>query len=313
MEVLNRNQIWKVPFIPDRGNTAVLNASLITLDFGRIIIERHPSGQIRIKIGSGTGKTFPQEVYLNDNIIVRTDPTTKAFGDIPAGTVLGDKSVIEAFNAAYWAYQDVVLNSIGLSPNEIEIGFELSGNLTVTPNISNSGNLITGDAATIDSTLVANGAFDPRSPLVIAIIAATNNTPTDVPVTVEITGNETETSQKIANVSWLPRIIHLSNASDSITDAPTILAAVGGDTILSNTRQGLKDFTGGYSHFYFPSFVNITGIGFADIDLNTGLPLFNYAVEQQNDVVINNGQISVTLKYFRSVNTFGGATRCEVT
>lgn len=313
MQTLDRTQNWKLPFIPDRGTSAALNADAITLDFGRIVIEKHASGQMRMKVGRDGTKTFANEVYLNDNIITRADATTKAFGDIPAGTVLTDKSVREAFNDAYWAYQNVVLSNLYTSPSKLEIGFELSGNLLITSTISNSDNLALGDAATIDSTLVANGAFDPRLPLTIAAIATTKNIPTDEPITVELTGLESETSQKSINFQWLPRILHLVDTSEDMTTEATILAAAGGGSILSNSRTRDYDFDGGgYSHIYIPSFISIANIGFTDIDVNTGLPLFNYAMQQQSDVVINNGQISVTLQYFRSVNQFTAATRFRV-
>jgi len=312
MQALNRNQIWKIPFIPDRGTSAALNADNITLDFGRLVVELHSSGKVRLKIGSDGTKRFSEEFYVNDGIITRTDPITRAFGEIPAGTVLSDKSIYEALQLAYWAYQNIVLNSVSLSPSQLEIGYELNTNLTLGFNISNSSNLELGNAGSISSALVTNTTFDPRVTLNIASIPTTYNVPTTIPITITITGKNSEISTRVVNFSWLPRIIHLSNTNPSITDATTILAAGGGGTVLSNSRARDYNFTGGYSHFYFPSFVNITNIGFADIDINTNLPLFNYAVQQQSDIVINNGEISVTLKYFRSVNSFGGATRARV-
>lgn len=315
MQQLNRTQVWKIPFIPDRGITAALLADTTLLDFARIVIEKHTaSGKIRMKVGSGEGLRFSEEGYVNDSIITRSDPTTKAWGDIPAGTTLTDKSIIEAVYDAYWQHQDVNLSGLSVSPNQLEIGFQLSGNLVVTPAIQNAGNLLAGtDAGLISSALVADQNFDPRSALTIAAIATTYNTPASVPITVTIYGTDSETSQRSEQFQWLPRIIHLVSTNPALTAEATILAAAGGGSVLSNSRARDYDFAGGgYNYIFIPSFISIANIGFTDIDLNTGNPLFNFAMQQLNNVIINNGQISVTLQCFRSVNQFSAPTRIRV-
>lgn len=274
------------------------------------VFAKLPDGRYILFVGSDGRqmKNLPQlsHVYTSPN------PVTNGFGDINVGDTLENIDISEVVRRMLEEYKEVVLNSVSIDKNKFEIGQTLSGDIKITCNVSNSGNLNPG-ASTVSSSpqIFTQQSIDPLVVKTITVTNHTKNSPGSVSVTVVARGTGGEQSSKNANINWFAPIV-FGSTSDTLIDTQAKFNNLIGK-FLQSSRQGLYDFTGGYSHVLIPKTMSIANIGFTDIDLNTGNPLFSYDVTQQSDVTFNNGFINVDFYYFRSTNLINSPTRMQIT
>ena len=308
------NQLIKkaIGFLPDRGNTIVLDSDTLPLEFGRIIIERTTSGKIRIKVGDGT-KKFLDLNYIGEAIIEQTDPTTIAVGGINAGEDWLGKGADEFIAKLAWAYQDVVLNSFTVNQSNVELGQPFNSTMLVSCNIGNIGNLAAGNSGLVYSTpsIFTAQQFDPRSQYTVTGISGLFTTVTNVVITVEITGANGEVSTKTKTIQVSPRMWWGSSALETITNYTELQALI--NNRLDRDRYGDYTFVNNFSHIGFPSQFSLIGIGFVDLDISTNEELFGYAIDAKPQlVIINDYGVQVTYNMYRSTYPFGGITKCRV-
>ena len=300
-------------FLSDRGNSGILDADDIIFEYGRLLVYKMPNGKIRLKIGSGN-KTPSDLNYIGDGVVIKQGLTTAAFGSIPAGSDLFGQGFDEVIEAAAYAYQDVVLSNITINQSDIELGQDVNSTITLNCTINNSSNLEAGATAIVSSSpsIFTPQSFDPSSQYIINGVSGSFDEQTDIVISVTILGKNGETSINTKTIQVSPKIWTGSSALAVIPDFTALKAL--GTSKLARTRQGTYTFSNNYSHFAIPSTINTSGIGFIDVDINTGADLLNYATDVKQDlVVVSDYGIQVTYKMWRSSYPFGGTTKCRIT
>lgn len=301
-----------VGFLPDRGEKSALENTQTILEFGRLVVEKSPNGKIRLKIGDGTKKYLDQN-YIGESIVERADTTTVKIGDSLIGTNNKDKSFVEWLNEAAYAYQSVVLNSINIDQNDVELGQSLNNSISINLTITNSTNLANGSSAVVSSSpsIFTPQSFDPRSGYIITGVSGSFNVQTDIVLTVVITGKNSETSVNTRTIKVSPKIWWGSSALTSLTTF-TQLKALGNNKI-TRERTGDYSFVNNYSYIGFPSTINISGLAFIDLEKNSNTELLTYAIDYIGDLVVTNDYgVQVTYKVYRSTYLFGGITKFRV-
>ncbi len=278
---------------------------------GNVVIARLPDNRYQMFITDGQRqmRNLPQlsHVYPFDQ------PTTVKVGGINAGSVLKDLDVADVLQQILSEYQAVVLNSFTVSPSSREIGQALSGTIQVVCNVTNLQNVNPGASTIISSgpSLFSEQQINPATPNVISVTSHTKNTPGNVTITVTVRGINGESSARNVSLPWFAPIVFGSHP-DLTIDTQTQYNQLTGKK-LQNARQSVNNFPGGgYSHLLIPKTISISGIGFIDIDIATGNPLFTYGMQQQTDRTFNNGFVDVNFWYFRSTNFQNAATRMQV-
>jgi hypothetical protein len=298
------------PIILRRGTTQRIQQAQEVPEDGMPIVETTASGEKILRIGDGARLVKDLEPI---NSIYQSDtPTTVSFQGIPAGSVLKGVDSREILRRILSPYQAVVLNSASVTPNTFEIGQTITGNLSVTCSVSNSANLNPGASyITSNPLLFAQQSINPLVPATIAITTPrTYNDPISLQVTVTAVGQGGELSARNATISVLAPVYFGTSVLEQITNA-TQLATL--TKSLRSSRTGTYNFAGGgYTHFLVCNKISVSGIGFVDIDITTGNPLFTYAMQAMPDLSVSNGYITITLKCYRSVNFINAATRMQV-
>lgn len=318
LKALNRLINKAIGFLPDRGDKIILDSDNLPLEFGRIIIERAANGKIRMKVGDGTNKYLDTN-YIGEAIVLRNDPTTVAIGDSPVGTINEGRSFVEWLDEAAYAYQDVTLNSVSTNQPTVELGEPLNSSITISTSIGNIANLEVGDSGNVSSSPVIFPAqdYDPRSPITISGITASFNDDTVITITVRITGAGGEQKTRTTTINVMPKTWWGSSADLTIVGLAELKAL--DNSALTRSRLADRTFVNNYSHIGIPtlangnSLVDISGISFVDIDINTGSELLGYSMDTLQDlIVVNDYGVTITYSMFRSTYPFGGATKFRV-
>lgn len=287
----------------------VADASTRNLEKGRLILIVDDNGKVRMKAGVGDKK--PSQLnYIGDSYYSSPNPTTIELGGIAKSSILQDKSSDEILQMMLEKYLTVELSSLSTSINQKEIGDPMSGSISLTCQVTNSSNLRDVDKAFIDSTILNNSFFNPLVTTSFNLNGFVSNVIQSIPIKVTIYGKKGESSSRTVHIPYRAKMYWGSSELPVLSTKSQVQALQNNNLISS--RQGTFTLPAGYPYIVIPKVIPLSGIGFTDIDVNTGKELFSYAMIRQSDLQFSNGFINVDHAVYRAENYMTGTTKCKI-
>lgn len=290
------------------------------LKIGQVGFERDVStGKVvRHKVGPGRWNDLS---YEDSSIYSYVDEVTNPIGDISSLGDISGKTTSEILHLILSPYQvpsiTGLLNNAGTGFQNIQtrqVGQSLSGTVTVTWTLNNSGNLSGSNPVNISAGGLFNneGSFPNTGSAVMNLSSPLNPTIiSEYDISLTLSHIKGTTSPYKTKIRFWPKIMWITSPLADMPDGATFMAVINRQESVSNSYQKDYFFQGnGYNWLAIPAMLGPLNLKYAEVS-NPLVPS-PYGITEKGQLTINNGVTSYLYTLVRSTYFLNNPTTLRV-